>query len=72
MEPSLENRVDAESIRSPVQVFLPLRLRRCEPVYCRDERALFCALIVTVCFVARVSNGPMMHSTFLLVLPFFK
>ena len=47
-EPSLENRVDEESIWSPVRVFLPLRLRRCEPVRCPSWPFFF---------VARFSNG---------------
>ena len=43
MEPSLENKVNDEEVRSMILSILPLRLHSSELVHYRDERALFFA-----------------------------
>ena len=46
--PGLENTVDAEAIRNPIHVFLPVQCSMCEMMHCHHEEEFFSSSYVAV------------------------
>ena len=56
-EPNQKNRLDEAKVWTLIHAIFSLKLRKCEPVRCLDEKGFFCAPISDVPFAIFRANG---------------